>query len=334
MEPVAGELERPGEDGSSLLTLPGSCPWEDEDEPLSLGGIKPKSSPIPRRRSSESFCSDDDSQPPLSSSRRVSFADAFGLSLVSVKQFDSWAVFDPSGPLERDLNKEKDHFLSLLFTLPQTREELLWRVREQKLELESLELLPGTTTLKGRIRVLNLCFDKLVFIHMSLDCWNSHFDLLAEYVPGLSDGDTDSFSFKLTLVPPFERQGARVDFCLRYDTPFGSFWANNNGQNYVLFCCEKAKEQDENEGKHKRKSCLKPTSLGSSSETSSSSSTEDIPGNIFNQLVEIILNCEVAVVTEPVQKEKMQEECLKLQVSALLITLVELQGSGIKQWQI
>ncbi|XP_076877750.1 uncharacterized protein ppp1r3ab isoform X2 [Brachyhypopomus gauderio] len=304
MEPVAGDPETPGEDGFGLLTLPGSCPWEDDDEPLCLGGIKPKSSPVPRRRNSETSCSDDDSQPPPSSSRRVSFADAFGLSLVSVKQFDSWAICGSKDPLERDLGKEKDHFLTLLFTPPQTLEELLWRVREQKLELESLELLPGTTTLKGIVRVLNLCFDKLVFIRMSLDRWNSHFDLLAEYVPCLSDGDTDSFSFKLTLVPPFGRQGVRVDFCLRYDTPLGSFWANNNGQNYVLLCCEKEKEQDEDDGKYKRKSCLKSTSLGSSFETSTSN-TDGIP--------EITLNCGMALITEPVQKEKIQDDCMTLQ---------------------
>lgn len=259
MESMVGEEWSSCRDGSNLLGLPGPCPWDDDDEPLGLGGIKPKSSPIPRRRSSVSSCSDEDSQPPPSSSRRVSFADAFGLSLVSVKQFDSRDVCGPSDPLESDLNETKEYFLSQLFTLPATPDELIQKVQEQKLELENLELLPGTTTLKGIIRVLNLCFDKLVFIRTSLDCWSSHFDLLAEFVPGSSDGVTDCFSFRLTLVPPFGEQGARVDFCLRYETPFGTFWTNNSGQNYVLFCHEKAKQPGENVKKHKRKSCLKST---------------------------------------------------------------------------
>ncbi|XP_072520304.1 protein phosphatase 1 regulatory subunit 3A [Salminus brasiliensis] len=302
MEPVVGEVWSSGRDGSNLLGLPGPCPWDDDDEPLGLGGIKPKSSPIPRRRSSDFSCSDDECQPPPSSSRRVSFADAFGLSLVSVKQFDSWAMCGTSDPLEGDLrgSEVKEYFLSLLFTLPPTAEELIQKVHENKLELESLELLPGTTTLKGTIRVLNLCFDKLVYIRTSLDCWSSHFDLLAEYIPGSSDGDMDCFSFRLTLVPPFGEQGARVDFCLRYETPFGSFWANNSGQNYVLFCHEKAKDQSQNEKKHTKKSCLKSTSFDCSSETSSTSSTEDIP--------EIILNCGMAALTEPVK-----EDLIKLQ---------------------
>lgn len=257
MEPLEGELQGLHTGSSNLLGLPEPCSWDSDDELLGVGGIKPKSSPIPRRRSSLS-CSDDDSQSPLSSSRRVSFADAFGLSLVSVKQFDTRSMRDPTDPLDVDLRNAKEYFLKLHFALPVTLEELLYRVQERKVELESLELLPGMTALKGTVRVLNLCFDKLVYIRTSLDCWSSHFDLLAEYVPESSQGITDCFSFKLTLVPPFGEQGARVDFCIRYETPFGTFWANNSRQNYVLFCHEKAKEQDENE-KLLPKSCLKPS---------------------------------------------------------------------------
>ncbi|KAI5105430.1 protein phosphatase 1 regulatory subunit 3A, partial [Silurus meridionalis] len=239
----------------NLLGLPEPCSLDSDDEQLDLGGIKPKSSPIPRRRSSLS-CSDDDSQPPPSSSRRVSFADAFGLSLVSVKQFNTRSMCDPAESLEVEFKDSKEYYLKVLFALPLTLEELLYRVQEQKVDLESLELMPGTTTLKGSVRVLNLCFDKLVYIRTSLDCWSSHFDLLAEYVSESSQGLTDCFSFKLTMVPPFGERGARVDFCIRYETPFGTFWANNGGQNYVVFCHEKAKEQDENE-KLVPKSCLK-----------------------------------------------------------------------------
>ncbi|XP_026802256.3 uncharacterized protein ppp1r3ab [Pangasianodon hypophthalmus] len=302
MEPVEGELQGLNVGSSNLLGLPETCPWDSDDELLGIGGIKPKSSPIPRRRSSLS-CSDDEAQPPPSSSRRVSFADAFGLSLVSVKQFDTWSMCDPSDPLEIDPKDAKEYYLELLFALPLTLEELLYRVQEQKVNLESLELLPGTTTLKGTVRVLNLCFDKLVYIRTSLDCWSSHFDLLAEYVPESSQGVTDCFSFKLTLVPPFGEQGERVDFCIRYETPFGTFWANNSGQNYVLFCHEKAKDQDENE-KLKPKSCLKPSRH--SSTTSTTSNAEEIP--------EIILNCGIAAVTEPVgvKEEKLQEEHMNL----------------------
>ncbi|XP_067292202.1 protein phosphatase 1 regulatory subunit 3A-like [Pseudorasbora parva] len=263
MESV-GTLESPIGASSNLLSLPVTCPWDEDEESLGLEGIKPKSSPIPRRRSS---VSSDDSLPPPSSSRRVSFADAFGLSLVSVKQFDARGVTGPSGPLESDLNEDKGYYMVPLFTLPQTVEELSLRVHKQKLELESLELLSGTSTLRGIVRVLNVCFDKMVYVRTSLDSWRSHFDLLAEYVPGSNNGGMDCFSFKLTLVPPFGEEGARVDFCLRYDTSLGTFWANNNEENYSLFCCEKIKEKPPNVCENRRKSCLKLTSPNVSAST-------------------------------------------------------------------
>ncbi|KAF4095180.1 uncharacterized protein ppp1r3ab [Onychostoma macrolepis] len=273
MESV-GVLCSPTGASSNLLSLPASCPWDEAEDSLGLEGIKPKSSPIPRRRSS---ASSDDSLLPPSSSRRVSFADTFGLSLVSVKQFDAWGVTDPSGSLESDLNEDKEYYMVPFFTLPQTSEELSLRVHEQKLELESLELLSGTTTIKGIIRVMNISFDKMVYVRTSLDSWKSHFDLLAEYVPGSNNDGTDCFSFKLTLVPPFGEEGARIDFCLRYETSLGTFWANNNEKNYSLFCCEKMKEKPQNESENRRKSCLKTTSPNVSASTVSATNNEEFP---------------------------------------------------------
>ncbi|XP_032378117.1 protein phosphatase 1 regulatory subunit 3A [Etheostoma spectabile] len=246
----------------NLLEVPGLNSLDvDDDEHEVVNGIRPKSSPLPRRKSS---VSDEDSEPepPLSGSRRVSFADAKGLSLVHVKEFDTWdvpklPVCDSSEGKGRDA---EEYFLSpLTFSLPLSNKELFFKVREQKLELEAIELLPGTTILKGVIRVLNISFDKAVYVRTTLDSWSSHFDLLAEYMPGSSDSLMDGFSFKLTLVPPFGEQGVRVDFCLRYETPVGTFWANNNERNYVLFCHQRVKERKEKPQKEhvNKKGCLK-----------------------------------------------------------------------------
>ncbi|XP_034735301.1 uncharacterized protein ppp1r3ab isoform X2 [Etheostoma cragini] len=246
----------------NLLEVPGLHSLDvDDDEHEVVNGIRPKSSPLPRRKSS---VSDEDSEPepPLSGSRRVSFADAKGLSLVHVKEFDTWDV--PKLPLcdssEGKGRDAEEYFLSpLTFSLPLSNKELFVKVREQKLELEAIELLPGTTILKGVIRVLNISFDKTVYVRTTLDSWSSHFDLLAEYMPGSSDSLMDGFSFKLTLVPPFGEQGVRVDFCLRYETPVGTFWANNNESNYVLFCHQRVKERKEKPKKEhvNKKGCLK-----------------------------------------------------------------------------
>ncbi|XP_071349073.1 uro-adherence factor A [Trachinotus anak] len=270
----------------NLLGVPGLSSVDlDDDEGEVVIGIRPKSSPLPRRRSS---VTDEDSEPepPLSGSRRVSFADAKGLSLVQVKEFDTWDVplLPGCDSSEGEGKEAEEYFLSPhTFSLPLSTEELCIRVREQKVELESINLLPGTTILRGVICVLNISFSKAVYIRTTLDAWSSHFDLLAEYIPGSGDGLMDRFSFKLTLVPPFGEQGARVDFCLRYETPVGTFWANNNNKNYVLFCHQRTKDKAQRENVNK-KSCLKTVSQNFSS-VENISATEASPQENISAVV-------------------------------------------------
>ncbi|XP_035800513.2 uncharacterized protein ppp1r3aa [Amphiprion ocellaris] len=219
---------------------------------------------------------DDDSEPepPLVVCRKVSFADAFGLNLVSVKEFDNAEVAESevSQANERDVaHSSEEFYISCLFSVPSSQEELDQKLEAQMVELESIELLPGTTTLRGIVRVVNLCYSKCVFARITLDRWNSYFDLLAEYVPGSSDRKTDRFTFRYTLLPPFERDGARVEFCLRYETSTGTFWANNSELNYVLFCHQKGhiKEppmQEESSGYKSKRSCLKANRNGGAEE--------------------------------------------------------------------
>uniref|UniRef100_A0A3Q0SI38 CBM21 domain-containing protein n=1 Tax=Amphilophus citrinellus TaxID=61819 RepID=A0A3Q0SI38_AMPCI len=185
---------------------------------------------------------DSEPEPPPVIRRKVSFADAFGLNLVSVKEFDSAETTESevSQAAEKEATHSAEEFyMCCLFTVPSSPEELEQRLQAQMMELESIELLPGTTTLRGIIRVVNLCYSKSVFARITLDRWNSCFDLPAEYVPGSSDRKTDRFTFKYTLVPPFEREGTRVEFCLCYESSAGTFWANNKELNYVLFCHQK-----------------------------------------------------------------------------------------------
>uniref|UniRef100_A0A8C5GRR4 CBM21 domain-containing protein n=1 Tax=Gouania willdenowi TaxID=441366 RepID=A0A8C5GRR4_GOUWI len=181
---------------------------------------------------------DDDSEPepPPVARRKVSFADAFGLDLVSVKEFDNIDLSESEVVQCNDRERKhslEEFYMSCLFSVPSSQAELHERLHTQMVELESIELLPGTTTLRGKIRVVNLCYNKLVYARITLDRWNSYFDLLAEYVPGSSDRETDRFTFSYTLVPPFERDGTRVEFCLRYETSLGTFWANNKEMNYL-----------------------------------------------------------------------------------------------------
>ncbi|MCJ8743340.1 hypothetical protein PDJAM_G00092840 [Pangasius djambal] len=236
---------------------------EDEEE-------KEPNSP---QRSSSDESEESEPEPSLASvvRRKVSFADAFGLDLVSVKEFDNRVESAEGREIE-------EYHLSCIFSIPASDEELELRLWQKKLELESIELLPGSTTIRGTVRVLNLSYHKLVYVRITLDGWQSHFDQQAEYVPGSSDGETDRFSFQLTLMPPFPPNGARVEFCLCYESSTGIFWANNGGMNYVLFCHKrgrralkekeggKERETEENDQKGK-KSCLKAIKKGSCAES-------------------------------------------------------------------
>ncbi|XP_028307530.1 protein phosphatase 1 regulatory subunit 3A [Gouania willdenowi] len=271
---------------NQLLGVPALSLLDEDDEDSEVViGIRPKSSPLPRRRSSSTE-EDLDFEPPLSGSRRVSFADAKGLSLVQVKEFGLWDI--PKLPGYESSDNEgsdaEEFFISpLTFSLPWSTEELLTRVREKKVELETLEILPGTTIVRGVIRVLNISFNKAVYIRTSLDSWSSHFDLLAEYIPGSSDCGTDCFSFKLTLGPPYGIKGAKVDFCLRYETSAGIFWANNDNKNYVLRCQHRIRTKKEKAHGSKR-SCLKTSSLNFSTvvPTTNESSRGESSKDVFN----------------------------------------------------
>lgn len=227
------------------------------------GGMK-DSSPVGSATDEETD-EDSEPEPPQVIRRKVSFADAFGLNLVSFKEFDNPRVAESEviRPLKNEATRSlAEFYLSCLFTVPSSPEELHQRLQKQMVELENIELLPGTSTLRGTVRVVNLCYSKSVCARISMDRWTNYFDLYADYLPGSSDWETDRFTFKYTLVPPFERGGTRVEICLRYETSVGTFWANNGDMNYVLFCHRRVKEhrpqvQEESIGYKSKRSCLK-----------------------------------------------------------------------------
>ncbi|XP_078530491.1 protein phosphatase 1 regulatory subunit 3A [Lissotriton helveticus] len=247
--------------GDNLLEVPTLNEAYEDDEEVKVT-FKPRFSPLPRRRSSVS--SDDaECEAPSSVARKVSFADAFGLNLVSVKEFDTWEIPTTS---QNDTFEDEDtvvdeFYLLSRFEVP-SREEVLQKVHKQKVLLEVVEFLPGSASLSCIIRVLNVSFEKRVFVRMTLDDWLSYYDILAEYVPDSCDGETDQFSFRMSLVPPYLKDGAKLEFCIRYETSAGTFWANNHGNNYQLSCHKKetakgADKEPEDVSDKFKKSCLK-----------------------------------------------------------------------------
>ncbi|NWX37940.1 PPR3A phosphatase, partial [Notiomystis cincta] len=224
---------------ANLLQVPTGNDSTSEDEDVNID-IKLRFSPRPRRRNS-STSEEEEAYTPTSISRKVSFADAFGFDLVSVKEFNIWE-FPNTGQenyVEDEVFPQDEFFFSQQFTLPASQEEILQKVREQKVTLESVLFLPGITCMNGIIRVLNVSFEKQVYVRMTLNNWLSYYDILAEFMPNSCGSETDQFCFKISLVPPFQKDGVKVEFCIRYETSVGTFWANNDDKNYTLICHRK-----------------------------------------------------------------------------------------------
>ncbi|XP_042672192.1 protein phosphatase 1 regulatory subunit 3A [Centrocercus urophasianus] len=248
---------------ANLLEVPTVNDYFSEDEDVKPD-IKHRFSPLPRRRNSASS-EEEEADAPTTIARKVSFADAFGFDLVSVKEFDSWEIPNvaQNNDLEDDAFTQEEFFLTQLFTLPTSQEEVLQKVREHKVLLESIVFLPGITCMNGIIRVLNVSFEKMVYVRMTLDDWASYYDILAEFMPNSCGSETDQFCFKISLVPPYQRDGAKVEFCIRYETSIGTFWANNDDKNYTLICHKKETVPKVDDKPHKEsadrhlKGCLK-----------------------------------------------------------------------------
>ncbi|NWS59498.1 PPR3A phosphatase, partial [Chunga burmeisteri] len=247
---------------ANLLEVPTINDFSSEDEDVKPD-IKHRFSPLPRRRNSASS-DEEEADTPTAIARKVSFADAFGFDLVSVKEFETWEVpnIGQNDDTEEEVFPQEEYFFSQLFTLPASQEELLQKVREQKVLLESIVFLPGITCMNGIIRVLNVSFEKLVYVRMTLNNWLSYYDILAEFMPNSCGSETDQFCFKISLVPPYQKDGAKVEFCIRYETSIGTFWANNDDKNYTLICHKKETVPKVDNKPHKDrhlKGCLKTT---------------------------------------------------------------------------
>ncbi|NXV02861.1 PPR3A phosphatase, partial [Cettia cetti] len=224
---------------ANLLQVPTGNDSTSEEEDVNID-IKLRFSPRPRRRTS-SASEEEETDIPTNISRKVSFADAFGFDLVSVKEFNIWE-FPNTGQenyTEDEVFPQDEFFFSQQFTLPTSQEELLQKVREQKVMLESVLLLPGITSMNGIVRVLNVSFEKQVYVRTTLNNWLSYYDILAEFMPNSCGSETDQFCFKISLVPPYQKDGIKVEFCIRYETSVGTFWANNDDKNYTLICHKK-----------------------------------------------------------------------------------------------
>ncbi|XP_056131309.1 protein phosphatase 1 regulatory subunit 3A-like [Lampris incognitus] len=173
--------------------------------------------------------------------RGVSFADTTGRDLVDVKEF---VAFDSD---EEEAEEQAEE--AARYRKPQrkctyqvkpdfallTGDALMRAVRANRVEIEALSPVEDEPlAFSGIVRVLDISFDKAVYIRSTMDNWATYFDHPADYIQGSHDGGTDKFSFKLSFAPPYLTHGSRIEFVVRYETSDGDHWANNSQMNYAV----------------------------------------------------------------------------------------------------
>ncbi|XP_067095933.1 protein phosphatase 1 regulatory subunit 3A isoform X1 [Osmerus mordax] len=217
---------------------------EDDDDDTQNVHLIPRSSPIPRKRGQSIY--DEDAEylrirlGLVLPARRVSFADTTGGDLVYVKEFGAFdsdeedATYEAEEAKYRRPDRHPIYRVRPEFDMP-TPSTLTHAVHTNKIEVEMVSAVEDDPlTFRGVIRVLNISFNKAVYIRSTMDSWGTYYDYPAEYVQGSHDGETDKFSFRLSFAPPYVTHGSRIEFVVRFETPDGDYWANNNGRNYVV----------------------------------------------------------------------------------------------------
>ncbi|XP_061078230.1 protein phosphatase 1 regulatory subunit 3E-like [Conger conger] len=181
------------------------------------------------------------------SHKKVRFADSLGLELTSVKHFcDADMPEVPQPVVEKFRRASTNHFsnfdkfpriptqsvfMEAQFINPGQLPGFLEKVFDVKVLLECIET--NEYSLSGIVRVLNLAFEKNVFLRYTLNNWITFLDVLASYVPHSTDGPTDKFSFKI-ITPAFLESEDTLQFAIKYCVGQDEFWDNNNGDNYKV----------------------------------------------------------------------------------------------------
>ncbi|XP_029362392.1 protein phosphatase 1 regulatory subunit 3F isoform X2 [Echeneis naucrates] len=218
---------------------------DDDDDDTDVSHLVPRSSPVLRKRGYSIQVETAEYlrlQQALSPGKRVAFADTTGGDLVDVKEFvafdsdeeESSERWEEEEAKYRKRELEPTYRVQPEFHAP-AGDALLQAVRAGKVEVEQISPLEDEPlAFSGLIRVLNISFQKAVYVRSTMDNWLSYYDHPAEYVRGSHDGATDRFSFKLSFAPPYTTHGSRIEFVVRYETANGDFWANNSSMNYVV----------------------------------------------------------------------------------------------------
>uniref|UniRef100_A0A8C4Q4S5 CBM21 domain-containing protein n=1 Tax=Eptatretus burgeri TaxID=7764 RepID=A0A8C4Q4S5_EPTBU len=202
--------------------------------PIAVGASRKLSSPTRCRRKS------------------VRFADSLGLELTAVRHFSP--CDEPQVPAHVLLGlwseapatcrcaypARSTRLVQPMFAQPGAAPSFGERVHTLRLSLETLTA--DAAGARGRVRVLNLAYRKVVTVRYTFDKWGSFVEVAATYQPPVVTAtnadvleDTDRFDFTMPVLP-FLRDGDIVEFAIRYRVAGAEYWDNNDGANYRLLC--------------------------------------------------------------------------------------------------
>lgn len=166
--------------------------------------------------------------------KKVRFADALGLALVSVYVIPQRERGSFKSRCHQKITQDGDKQAMILnFLQPITCPDFLQRVERLNVCLESISF--KNCAVLGAVKVRNLAYDKYVFVRYTIDNWKSFKDVQAKYVHGSSNGRTDTFSFEITLNETLEND-CRLEMAFGYEVLGTRFWDNNHGDNYRVKC--------------------------------------------------------------------------------------------------
>uniref|UniRef100_A0AC35U8B4 CBM21 domain-containing protein n=1 Tax=Rhabditophanes sp. KR3021 TaxID=114890 RepID=A0AC35U8B4_9BILA len=105
-------------------------------------------------------------------------------------------------------------------------------LEKNKVALENVVLKNDHHRMSGTIKVVNLSFEKKVFLRLTTDGWKTFSDKVATYQPSNSKL-YDTFCFEAE-IPWDENENASIEFCICYKGGDQEYWDSNDGTNYRL----------------------------------------------------------------------------------------------------
>lgn len=101
-----------------------------------------------------------------------------------------------------------------------------------KVALENVVLKNNCHKMTGTIKVVNLSYEKKVFLRLTTDKWKTYKDIYGKYQPSNSK-IYDTFCFE-TEIPKDEKKDDTIEFCICYEADNQQYWDSKNGNNYHL----------------------------------------------------------------------------------------------------